>query len=150
MQLQLERLATLGAIDAASWNVLAGDSPFLKHEFLRALEQSGCVGHGTTWQPCYIVARDDRGLAGALPLFIKYDSHGEFVFDWSWADAYERAGRSYYPKPVSAIPFTPATGRPLLLRDAQNAGVADLLADAARSTARAPGASSLHRLLPPQ
>ena len=101
-----------------SWNALAGDSPFLKHEFLRALEQSGCVGHGTTWQPCYIVARDEHGLAGALPLFIKYDSHGEFVFDWGWADAYERAGRSYYPKLVAAVPFTPATGRRLLLRDA--------------------------------
>ena len=82
-----------------------------------ALEQSGCVGDGTTWQPCYLVARDEHGLAGALPLFIKYDSHGEFVFDWGWADAYERAGRNYYPKLVAAIPFTPATGRRLLLRD---------------------------------
>ena len=91
-ELHVERLTTLSAVDAAAWNALAGDSPFLKHEFLRALEESGCVGHGTTWQPCYIVARDEHGLAGALPLFIKYDSHGEFVFDWGWADAYERGG----------------------------------------------------------
>jgi predicted N-acyltransferase len=148
MQLELERLTTLGALDAASWNALAGDSPFLKHEFLRALEQSGCVGDGTTWQPCYIVARDGQGLAGALPLFIKYDSHGEFVFDWSWADVYERSGGSYYPKLVAAVPFTPATGRRLLLRDAQSADVAARLVDAARATAHELGASSLHVLFP--
>ncbi len=148
MQLQLERLATLAPIEAAAWNALAGDSPFLKHEFLRALEQSGCVGQGTTWEPSYLVARDEHGLAGALPLFIKYDSHGEFVFDWGWADAYERSGRTYYPKLVCAVPFTPATGRRLLLRDAQDAGVAALLLDGARATAEELGASSLHVLFP--
>jgi uncharacterized protein len=148
MQLELERLATLGGIEAASWNALAGDSPFLKHEFLRALEQSGCIGAGTTWQPCYIVARDGRGLAGALPLFIKYDSLGEFVFDWGWADAYERAGRRYYPKLVAAVPFTPATGHRLLLRDALSGDVAGQLIEAARATAHELGASSLHVLFP--
>ena len=148
MQVQVERLATLAAIDAAAWNALAGDSPFLKHEFLLALEQSGCVGEGTTWHPCYLVARDEQGLAGALPLFIKYDSHGEFVFDWGWADAYERAGRDYYPKLVSAIPFTPATGRRLLQRDPLEPGIAAQLLDAARGTAEEIGASSLHVLFP--
>jgi len=148
MQLQIERHPTLSAIDATTWNALAGDNPFLRHEFLSALEQSGCVGRGTTWQPCYLVARDGRGLAGALPLFIKYDSHGEFVFDWSWADAYERAGRSYYPKLVSAVPFTPATGRRLLLRDAEPSDVAVRLVEAARATAEELGASSLHVLFP--
>jgi uncharacterized protein len=148
MRVQLERLTSVGGIDAAAWNSLAGDSPFLKHEFLHALEVSGCVGEGTTWQPCYIVARDDRGLAGALPLFIKYDSHGEFVFDWGWADAYERAGRSYYPKLVAAIPFTPATGQRLLLRDGLETGIATLLLDAARSIALEIGASSMHVLFP--
>ena len=136
------------AVDAAAWNALAGDSPFLKHEFLDALESSGCVGNGTTWQPCYIVARDDQGLAGALPLFIKHDSHGEFVFDFGWADAYERAGRSYYPKLVAAIPFTPATGQRLLLRDGLQTDVAASLLDAARSAAAEIGASSLHVLFP--
>lgn len=148
MQVQLERLTSLRVADAAAWNALAGDSPFLKHEFLHALESSGCVGPGTAWQPCHIVARDDRGLAGALPLFIKYDSHGEFVFDFGWADAYERAGRSYYPKLVAAIPFTPATGQRLLLRDGLGTDVAALLLDAARSTAAEIGASSLHVLFP--
>ena len=148
MPLQLERLTSLATVDAASWNSLAGDSPFLRHEFLAALEQSGCVGDGTTWQPCYLVARDEAGLAGALPLFIKYDSHGEFVFDWSWADAYERAGRNYYPKLVAAIPFTPATGQRLLLRDGPASGVAAALLDAARNKALELGASSLHVLFP--
>jgi hypothetical protein len=145
---QVERHTTLRAIDAAAWNALAGDSPFLKHEFLHALEQSGCIGGATTWQPCYIVARDERGVAGALPLFIKYDSLGEFVFDWSWADAHERAGRNYYPKLVCGVPFTPATGRRLLLRDAEDANVAHCLLDAARATADEIGASSLHVLFP--
>jgi predicted N-acyltransferase len=148
MHAQLERLASLSAVDAAAWNALAADSPFLKHEFLSALEASGCVGDGTTWQPCYIVARDDRGLAGALSLFIKYDSHGEFVFDWGWADAFERNGRSYYPKIVAAIPFTPATGQRLLLRDPLDSATAAQLLDAARSTAAEIGASSLHVLFP--
>jgi predicted N-acyltransferase len=148
MQVQLQRLATLAPIEPAAWNALAGDSPFLKHEFLHALEQSGCVGPGTTWQPSYLVARDEHGLAGALPLFIKYDSHGEFVFDWGWADAYERSGRTYYPKLVAAIPFTPATGRRLLLRDAQDAGIAAALLDGARAAAEEIGASSLHVLFP--
>jgi len=148
MHLRLERLATIGAIDAAAWNALAGDSPFLKHEFLHALEQSGCVGDGTTWQPCYLVARDAQGLAGALPLFIKYDSHGEFVFDWSWAHAYASHGFAYYPKLLCAVPFTPATGRRLLLRDAQRGDVAGRLLDAARTTAHELDASSLHVLFP--
>jgi predicted N-acyltransferase len=95
MPAQLQSLTTLGAVDAAAWNALAGGSPFLRHEFLYALERSGCIGPGTAWQPCYVVARDDRGLAGALPHCITYDSHGEFVFDWGWADAYERTGRNY-------------------------------------------------------
>jgi predicted N-acyltransferase len=138
MRLQLQRLSSLSAVEGAD----------LKHEFLAALEASGCVGDGTTWQPCHLIARDDRGLAGALPLFIKYDSHGEFVFDWGWADAFERAGRNYYPKLVAAIPFTPATGQRLLLRDAGETGVAAALLEAARNTALELGASSLHVLFP--
>jgi hypothetical protein len=148
MPLRLDRLTALASIDAAAWNALAGDNPFLKHEFLSALEESGCVGAGTAWQPCYVVARDERGLAGALPLFIKYDSHGEFVFDWSWADAYERSGRNYYPKLVAAVPFTPATGSRLLLRDAEEPNVAAALIQAARTTAAELGASGLHVLFP--
>jgi predicted N-acyltransferase len=142
------RAQSLREIDPNSWNALAGDQPFLRHEFLVALEQSGCVGAGTPWEPCYLVARDAQGIAAALPLYIKYDSHGEFVFDWSWADAYERAGRRYYPKLVAAVPFTPATGPRLLLRSDANADLKTQLVAAARALAADVGASSLHVLFP--
>lgn len=148
MSLTLDTLASLGAVEAASWNRLAGDHPFLKHEFLLALEQSGCVGSDTAWQPAYLVARDEHGLAGAMPLYLKSDSHGEFVFDWGWADAYERTGRSYYPKVVAAVPFTPATGSRLLLRADAAADVGLRLLTAAREFARDVDASSLHVLFP--
>jgi len=148
MSFALERLETLAAVDASAWNALAGDTPFLQHEFLLALERSGCVGAETPWQPCFVVARDDHGIAAALPLYIKYDSHGEFVFDWGWADAYERSGRRYYPKLVVAVPFTPATGPRLLLRPGAPAALAPALLDAARELAADVGASSLHVLFP--
>jgi predicted N-acyltransferase len=120
--LRSSQIASLGEVDAAEWNALTGDNPLLQHEFLLAMEMSGCVGRGTHWQGCHLLLHDHRDrLAGAMPLYLKGDSHGEFVFDWSWADAYERAGLDYYPKLVSAIPFTPATGSRLLVRDDKQA-----------------------------
>ncbi|HEX6999238.1 MAG TPA: GNAT family N-acetyltransferase [Gammaproteobacteria bacterium] len=150
MHLRLQRLDSLRSVDAREWNVLAGDSPFLKHEFLAALERSGCVGGDTAWQPAYLVARYANGaLAGALPLYVKYDSLGEFVFDWGWADAYERSGRPYYPKLVTAIPFTPATGTRLLIAPgADRAAVTERLLRAAFDLAAELRASSWHVLFP--
>jgi predicted N-acyltransferase len=148
MRLRVQRLSSLTTVAAEAWNALAGDNPFLKHEFLLALERSGCVGPGTTWLPTYLVASDDLGPVGALPLYIKYDSRGEFVFDWSWADAYERAGRNYYPKLVAAVPFTPATGARLLVRPGAESSVAAALLRAARELTVELGASSLHVLFP--
>ena len=137
-------------IDPAAWNRLAADSPFLRHEFLSALENAGCVGPKTAWHPAYLAASDDAGrLVGALPLYIKYDSRGEFVFDWSWAAAYEQAGLDYYPKLVSAVPFTPATGRRLLVdADSDFQSVAAELLVAARAVGSESRASSLHVLFP--
>ncbi|HEY8521190.1 MAG TPA: GNAT family N-acetyltransferase [Gammaproteobacteria bacterium] len=148
--LRVERIESLRSVDAQQWNVLAGDSPFLRHEFLAALERSGCVGGDTAWQPAYVLARDAGGaLLGALPLYVKYDSRGEFVFDWGWADAYERSGRPYYPKLVTAVPFTPATGARLLLAPgADRAAVARRLVRAARDFASELRASSWHVLFP--
>ena len=115
--LKTTQIASLSEIEPTAWNALAGDNPLLRHEFLQAMETSGCVGEGTAWRPCHLLLDDtDEGLVAALPLFFKDDSRGEFVFDWSWADAYERAGLDYYPKLVSAVPFTPATGARLLVR----------------------------------
>jgi uncharacterized protein len=148
MRLTIQHSPSIGAIDARDWNALAGDNPFLSHAFLVALENSGCVGPGTAWQPAYLTATDALGLAGAIPLYIKYDSRGEFVFDWSWADAYERSGRPYYPKLVAAVPFTPATGPRLLLRNDADLALRRSLIEAAREVANAIDASSLHVLFP--
>ncbi len=150
MELDLGRLTSLEHVDAAAWNALAGGDPFLRHEFLLALEHSGSVGKRTAWRPCYVTARDAAGaLVGALPLYIKYDSRGEFVFDWSWADAYERAGGRYYPKLVAAIPFTPATGHRLLVRaGADGAAVAARLLEEAAALEQEIEASSTHVLFP--
>ena len=114
---RLQQLTSIADIDAVEWNRLAENQPLMSHEFLSAMEHAGCIGGDTAWQPCHILLRDGaKQLVGALPLYSKYDSRGEFVFDWSWADAYERAGIAYYPKLVSAVPFTPATGARLLVQ----------------------------------
>ncbi len=128
---------------------LPDDNPFTRYEFLAAAEASGSASAATGWQPCHVVCEDDAGtLLGALPLYLKSNSYGEFVFDFSWANAYHQAGLHYYPKLVSAIPFTPATGPRLLV----GAGAAEAdpvrqkLLDAAREVARRSEASSLHIL----
>lgn len=98
------------------------DNPFISHAFLRALEESGCVGGRSGWSPAYLLVEDDAGtLLAAAPSFLKSHSQGEYVFDHSWADAYERAGGRYYPKLQVAAPFTPATGPRLLVADGSRA-----------------------------
>ena len=137
-------------IDAGEWNALAGDNPFLRHEFLAALERSGSACPATGWQPLFLICRDATGtLAGALPLYLKSHSYGEYVFDWAWADAYQRHGLRYYPKLVSAVPFSPVTG-PRLLRapGVDRAAVAEALTGRALELARELGVSSLHCLFP--
>ena len=150
MTLRIQQHDSILEIDATAWNVLAAGWPFLRHEFLSALEHSGCVGQETAWHPAYLTASNDTGcLVGALPLYIKYDSRGEFVFDWSWAAAYEQAQMSYYPKLVSAVPFTPATGRRLLVDDGvEFEPVAEELLIAARTLGAEIHASSMHVLFP--
>jgi len=106
----------IGTIAASEWNALnaAGD-PFLSHEFLSALEGTGCVGKAHGWFPRHLALRDETGrLVGASPMYLKDNSWGEFVFDWAWADAFHRHGITYYPKLVSGIPYTPVTGTRLL------------------------------------
>ncbi|WP_027442417.1 GNAT family N-acetyltransferase [Erythrobacter cryptus] len=110
---------SVGAFGRAAWNALGGnDNPFVSHEFLTAMEDSGSVGPGTGWEPAPIAITDDSGrLLAALPAYAKGHSQGEYVFDHSWADAWHRAGGRYYPKLQIAAPFTPATGPRLLLSD---------------------------------
>jgi predicted N-acyltransferase len=131
------------------WNRLAGaHQPCLRHEFLYALEASGSATPATGWTPRPIVLEDDQGQAlGAVPLWLKDHSFGELVYDFAWAQAYERAGLPYYPKLIAAIPFTPITGPRLLLApDAPRAPVVDRLVAGARELADASRASSLHWL----
>lgn len=114
------RLApSVSAFDRDEWNALGGsDNPFVSHEFLTAMEDSGSVGRGTGWEPAPIVITDDAGqLLAAMPSYVKTHSQGEYVFDHAWADAWHRAGGRYYPKLQIAAPFTPATGPRLLLSD---------------------------------
>ncbi|WP_288927746.1 GNAT family N-acetyltransferase [uncultured Maritimibacter sp.] len=114
---------SIDGIDPADWDACAcpegslrPDDPFTTHRFLAALERSGSVGPGTGWQPLYLTAHDEAGLIGAAPMYAKSHSQGEYVFDHSWAHAYERAGGRYYPKLQIAVPFTPATGRRFLVK----------------------------------
>lgn len=103
-------------VAAGDWDPLAGDDPFLSHAFLTALEDTGCVGGSTGWHPRPVVARTEGGaVVGAVPLYAKDHSFGEYVFDWGWAGAAERAGLRYYPKLVAAVPFSPVTGARLLV-----------------------------------
>jgi predicted N-acyltransferase len=135
-------------VDARQWNALSGtDSPFLRHEFLAALEHTGCVGPRTGWSPSYVTLTDSEGLAAAAPVFAKSHSYGEFVFDFGWAQAYSRVGLEYYPKLSIAVPFTPATGPRFLVRpDLDRAKTAAKLLTAIEGFTSDNGLSSAHAL----
>ena len=141
----LRILDSLAGVDRAQWNALAAGNPTLAWEFLHSLHESGCASARSGWAPQYLTAWDGDRLAGAVPLYVKSHSYGEFVFDWAWAEAYSRHGLDYYPKLLAAVPFTPATGARLLARDA---GVRSMLARALLDTARGAPVSSLHVLFP--
>ena len=143
-----EIVAGLESVDADEWNRIAGErSPFVRYEFLSALETQGCVRSETGWVPRHLLLYGDDRLLGAVPAYAKSHSHGEFVFDWAWAEAYTRAGLHYYPKLVVSIPFTPATGPRLLYeRGDDHRRVPDLLVEAALRFARRAGVSTLHWL----
>ena len=113
---QLAIVDRLSDIPPDEWNALLHKEagPFLRHEFLSALEETTCVGDKTGWQVAHLTLRDNQKLIGALPLYLKQHSYGEFVFDWSWAQAYEQQGMQYFPKALCAIPFTPVQGSRIL------------------------------------
>jgi predicted N-acyltransferase len=144
-------LKSIAQIDAASWNSLIGaGQPFLRHEFLLALEESGCAVARTGWAAQHLVLEDAAGRAiGAMPLYRKGHSRGEFVFDFSWANAYAQHGLSYYPKLLCAVPFTPVRGPRLLHSPQVDAGpITEALLEAVMSHARSEGLSSWHVLFP--
>jgi predicted N-acyltransferase len=134
---------SLAAVDPAEWNQLAGPQPFVRHEFLSALIDCGCAAPRSGWLPQFLLLRRGGVLAGAMPLFVKSHSYGEYVFDWAWADAHERQGVEYYPKLLCAIPFTPVRGPRLLASgNAVRRSLIGAALDLARQT------SSLHVLFP--
>ena len=149
--LTLRMIERLAEVDRQAWDALANPpgaayDPFLSWDYLEALEASGCAVEETGWAPRHLLAETADGrLVGALPLYVKSHSYGEYVFDHAWANALERAGEPYYPKLVTAVPFTPATGRRVLAADPE---IASLLVDAARHAARELGASGWHVLFP--
>ncbi len=138
----------VGAIDAQAWDALVpGDDPFLEHAFLSSLEDSGSVGAGTGWTPRMLLARRGGDLVGAVPLYLKDHSYGEFIFDWGWANGSQRAGIPYFPKLVAAIPFTPASGSRLLVKPGQDVPeVRHALIAGLRQAAEHLRASSVHIL----
>jgi uncharacterized protein len=137
---------SIAEIPAADWDACAGDvNPTLGHTFLQAMEESGSASARTGWAPQHLSLADDRGrILGIVPLYLKSHSYGEYVFDYGWADAYERAGGRYYPKALAAVPFTPVPGPRLLVHpDAPPDTKATLIAGLAEFT-RQRGISSLH------
>ena len=149
--LRTRLLGSVADASAPQWNALdLQGRPFLRHEFLLALERSNSAVAGTGWAPAHLVAEAGDRLVGAVPFYLKHHSWGEFVFDFAWARAYEQHGLPYYPKLVAFAPFTPATGpRFLVATDADQDAVRAALLAAMRQLQREQGASSLHALFVP-
>ena len=144
-EFQTRVIRSLADIDARTWQGLAGNDPLISRAYLNAMHETGCAAPESGWTPCYLTLWQGGKLHGAMPLYLKDHSWGEYVFDWAWADAYQRYGHAYYPKLLSAVPFTPVTGARLLART----DIARLaLAHAAREFAETRGVSSLHVLFP--
>ncbi|MEQ1619666.1 MAG: GNAT family N-acetyltransferase [Terricaulis sp.] len=144
--LSVQLVGDLAGIARGEWDCCANPSdapydPFVSWDFLQALEEAGCVGGRSGWRPAHLVAREAGAAVGAIPLYAKDHSYGEYVFDHAWADALHRAGGRYYPKLQCAVPFTPVPGRRILARDAE---VERALAQAVIGFARGSGASSAH------
>jgi len=136
---------TLEGVSSDEWNRLAGTNPFVRHEFLLALQETGCAVPRTGWRPHFLLLKRGGELAGVMPLYLKKHSRGEYVFDHAWAEAFERHGIKYYPKGLSAVPFSPVTG-PRLIAAAHEDRV--LLARGAIELTKQLELSSLHVLFP--
>jgi predicted N-acyltransferase len=143
-------IADVASIPAADWDRIANPpgmpfDPFVSHAFLRALEDAGTVRRETGWLPHHLCLEDDGRLVGVMPLYVKGHSKGEYIFDYGWADAYERAGGQYYPKLQGAVPFTPVPGRRLLVEPGPEAADRErMLLAGAIEIAKRNGFSSLH------
>lgn len=143
MAMQARWVTGLGSVDTAAWNALLPQpSVFLDWRLLEGLERSDCLLPRQGWQPAHLLLEDGPRLIGAAPCYLKGNSHGEFVFDHGWADAYARHGLDYYPKLMSAVPYSPVTGPRLL--DGGDPAIGHALLDALRERTDAQGLSSAH------
>lgn len=136
---------SLASIPSDQWNALTDGQPFLRHEFLHSMHVTGCASEKSGWLPQYVTLWRDHRLEGALPLYLKTHSYGEYVFDWAWGDAYQRHGLPYYPKLLCAVPFSPVTGPRILAPAAEDRAQ---LVRAALTIGES--VSSLHVLFPPE
>lgn len=138
------------AFEVSAWQALSGNHPFLNHAFLNTMEQSIAVGGQSGWTPQHLGMYQGPQLLAAMPVYLKAHSYGEYVFDWSWADAYARAGGAYYPKLLSAVPFSPVTGSRLLIHPevTDRAGLALHMLHALESVCESQGISGAHVLFP--
>jgi uncharacterized protein len=149
--LELRVVEHINEVPEAAWNALVREdaSPFVEHAWLACLEEAGCVGGRTGWLPRHLVLYDAGNVVAAAPAYLKTNSEGEFVFDWSWADLADRMGIAYYPKLVLAVPFTPATGHRVLWHPARDRGeTVAVFAQAVRTITREMELSSAHVLFP--
>jgi len=151
--LRLSFVESIDEIGATTWNDLAStENPFTRFEFLHALERTGCTNRQTGWQPHHVLVYSDdtsKTPLAVMPLYLKTNSWGEYVFDWSWANAYKSHGFQYYPKFVTAVPFTPSPGQRIFTRDASSQSkILKLIADKIKEKAEFIGASSWHVLFP--
>lgn len=148
---QIELISDISKVTPSEWNAFLDrdSSPFLKHEFLHALEITGCVGGETGWQISHILLKEDECLIGAMPLYLKYHSYGEYVFDWAWAQAYEQHGLDYFPKVLCAIPFTPVQGSRILCRPSkQKDHIKKMIIHSLKEIIESNNLSSAHILFP--
>ncbi len=148
-EVELKVLDSLTSIPPRDWDTLTGNNPTLSHALLQSMIDAGCTTAKTGWLPQFLTLwREIEGhqtLCGAVPLYVKTHSYGEYVFDWAWAEAYQRHGLDYYPKLLSAVPFTPCTGGRLL---AKTSADRKLLVDGLLSLAAQSDVSSMHVLFP--
>jgi len=150
MTINVSIIGAINEVSADEWNHLVdNDNPFARFEFLNALELHHCVGQTYGWLPQHIIVKDNNKIVAASPMYLKNNSYGEFVFDWAWADAYHRSGLEYYPKLVTSIPYTPATGQRFLIKDnGRYVELSQLIINTALQHAKTIGASSMHWLFP--
>ena len=149
--MKIRFIENIAQIDDADWQQLhnADNNPFIGKAFLQALESSGAASEKGGWKPHHLVVESDDGLIAFMPLYLKTHSYGEYVFDWSWSDAYQRYGLAYYPKLVTAIPYTPSQGERLLVKASiQKSDLVPVIVAAVKAEAMRLGASGWHLLFP--